>query len=62
MAFVIPWTVPVNVGLLIGARKPIEFVTVVEKLASPAIALLNSNNVFNNSGLPSTKLAIEEST
>ena len=54
---VMPLTVPVNVGLLIGAFNPIAFDTVVEKLASLPRAEASSFNVSSVAGALATRLA-----
>ena len=58
IVFVIPETVPVNVGEAIGAFVAIELVTVVEKLASFPKAAANSFNVSSVAGDEATKLDI----
>ena len=55
--FVIPPTVPVKVGLSMGAFNPIEFDTVVEKLASLPRANASSFNVSRVAGALATRFA-----
>ena len=55
---VTPLTVPVKVGLLMGAFNPIWFDTVVAKLASDPIANASSFKVSNAAGALATKLLI----
>jgi hypothetical protein len=50
MVAVIPLTVPVKVGLSIGALRPKEVVTVDAKFASSPSALANSLSVFKRAG------------
>ena len=55
--FVMPPTVPVKVGLSMGAFNPIAFDTVVEKLASLPRANASSFNVSRVAGALATRLA-----
>ena len=58
ISFEIPPTVPVKVGLLMGAFNPIWVDTVVAKLGSDPIANASSFKVSNAPGALATKLLI----
>ena len=58
IVFVMPVTVPVNVGLANGAFSAIELVTEVAKLALSPRAAASSFNVFRAPGAASTKASI----
>ena len=62
IALVIPITVPLNVGLSLGALVAIKFVIEVVKLSSLFTASANSFKVSNVARAESTTLAILAST